>query len=191
MVAMTEIRWHGRGGQGAVASAEMFAIAAIEEGKSAQAFPSFGPERRGAPVMAFTRVSDEFIHLRTGITEPDVVVVLDPTVMSAVDVTAGLKDGGIVVANTSKGGEELAKEFNITARLATVNAGRIAHEEIGRPITNTTMMGALVKVTGLVELDSLAEQIEKRFPGVAEKNIKAMRRAYEETEVQGEAGGRG
>ena len=183
MVAMTEIRWHGRGGQGAVASAEMFAIAAIEEGKSAQAFPSFGPERRGAPVMAFTRVSDEFIHLRTGITEPDVVVVLDPTVMSAVDVTAGLKDGGIVVANTSKGGEELAKEFNITARLATVNAGRIAHEEIGRPITNTTMMGALVKATGLVELDSLAEQIEKRFPGVAEKNIKAMRRAYEETEV--------
>jgi len=183
MVAMTEIRWHGRGGQGSVASAEMFAIAAIEEGKSAQAFPSFGPERRGAPVMAFTRVSDEFIHLRTGITEPDVVVVLDPTVMSAVDVTAGLKDGGIVVANTSKGREELAKEFNITARLATVNAGRIAHEEIGRPITNTTMMGALVKVTGLVELDSLAEQIEKRFPGVAEKNIKAMRRAYEETEV--------
>ena len=183
MVAMTEIRWHGRGGQGAVASAEMFAIAAIEEGKSAQAFPSFGPERRGAPVMAFTRVSDEFIHLRTGITEPDVVVVLDPTVMSAVDVTAGLKDGGIVVANTSKGREKLAKEFNITARLATVNAGRIAHEEIGRPITNTTMMGALVKVTGLVELDSLAEQIEKRFPGVAEKNIKAMRRAYEETEV--------
>ncbi|MCJ7653140.1 MAG: pyruvate ferredoxin oxidoreductase subunit gamma [Actinobacteria bacterium] len=180
---MTEIRWHGRGGQGAVASAEMFAIAAIEEGKSAQAFPSFGPERRGAPVMAFTRVSDEFIHLRTGITEPDVVVVLDPTVMSAVDVTAGLKDGGIVVANTSKGREELAKEFNITARLATVNAGRIAHEEIGRPITNTTMLGALVKVTGLVGLDSLAEQIEKRFPGVAEKNIKAMRRAYEETEV--------
>jgi len=183
MASMTEIRWHGRGGQGAVASAEMFATAAIEEGKSAQAFPSFGPERRGAPVMAFTRVSDEFIYLRTGITEPDVVVVLDPSVMSAVDVTAGLKDEGLVVANTSKGKKELAAEFNITARLATVNAERIAHEEIGRPITNTTMMGALVRATGLVELDSLAKQIEKRFPGIAEKNIKAMRRAYEETEV--------
>ena len=183
MASMTEIRWHGRGGQGAVASAEMLAIAAIEEGKSAQAFPSFGPERRGAPVMAFTRVSDEFIYLRTGITEPDVVVVLDPTVMSAVDVTAGLKEGGLVVANTSKGKKGLAEEFNITARLATVNAVKIANEEIGRPITNTTMMGALVRATGLVELDSLAEQIEKRFPSVAEKNVKAMRRAYEETDL--------
>ena len=183
MASLTEIRWHGRGGQGAVASAEMLAIAAIEEGKSAQAFPSFGPERRGAPVMAFTRVSDDFIYLRTGVTDPDVVVVLDPTVMSAVDVTAGLKDGGLVVANTSKRKKELAEEFGITARLATVDADKIANEEIGRPITNTTMMGALVKATGLVELDSLAKQIEKRVPGVAEKNVKAMRRAYEETEV--------
>ena len=183
MASMTEIRWHGRGGQGAVASAEMLAIAAIEEGKSAQAFPSFGPERRGAPVMAFTRVSDDFIYLRTGVTEPDVVVVLDPTVMSAVDVTSGLKDGGLVVANTSKHKKELAEEFGITARLATVDADKIANEEIGRPITNTTMMGALVKATGLVELDSLAKQIENRFPGVAEKNVKAMRRAYEETDV--------
>jgi 2-oxoacid:acceptor oxidoreductase gamma subunit (pyruvate/2-ketoisovalerate family) len=180
---MTEIRWHGRGGQGAVASAEMLAIAAIEEGKSAQAFPSFGPERRGAPVMAFTRVSDEFIYLRTGVTDPDVVVVLDPTVMSAVDVTAGLKDGGLVVVNTSKSKKELAEEFGITAKLATVDADGIANEEIGRPITNTTMMGALVKAIGLVELDSLAKQIEKRFPGVAEKNVKAMRRAYEEADV--------
>jgi pyruvate ferredoxin oxidoreductase gamma subunit len=98
-------------------------------------------------------------------------------------VTAGLKDDGLVVVNTSKGKKELAAEFNITARLATVNADKIANEEIGRPITNTTMMGALVRATGLVELDSLAKQIEKRFPGVAEKNIKAMHRAYEETEV--------
>jgi pyruvate ferredoxin oxidoreductase gamma subunit len=180
---MTEVRWHGRGGQGAVASAEMLALAAIEEGKSAQAFPSFGPERRGAPVMAFTRVGDEFIYLRTGITEPDVVVVLDPTVMSAVDVTAGLKGEGLIVANTSKTREELAEEFGIKERLAVVNANRIAVEEIGRPITNTTMMGALVKATGLVELESLEKQIEHRFPAIAEKNIKAMRRAYEETVI--------
>lgn len=183
MASMTEVRWHGRGGQGAVASAEMLALAAIEEGRSAQAFPSFGPERRGAPVMAFTRVADEFIHLRTSITEPDVVVVLDPTVMSAVDVTSGLKDDGLVIANTSKTNKELAEQFGIKQRLAVVDANRIAAEEIGRPITNTTMMGAMVKATGLVDLGSLEKQIEHRFPAIAEKNIKAMRRAYEETVV--------
>ncbi|MCG2794415.1 MAG: pyruvate ferredoxin oxidoreductase subunit gamma [Actinomycetia bacterium] len=180
---MTEIRWHGRGGQGAVASAEMLALAAIGEGKSAQAFPSFGPERRGAPVMAFTRVGDEFIYLRTGVTEPDVVVVLDPSLMSAVDVTSGLKDNGIVIASTSKTKKELADQFNIKHPLSIVNATRIALDLIGRPITNTTMMGALVRVTGLVELGSLEEQIAERFPAVAEKNIQAMRRAYRETEV--------
>lgn len=183
---MTEIRWHGRGGQGAVASAEMLALAAIDEGKAAQAFPSFGPERRGAPVMAFTRVSEEYIHIRTGVTEPDVVVVLDPTVMGAVDVTSGLKEGGIVVANTSKTADELREKYGIAHALYIVNANRIALEEIGRPITNTTMMGALAKATGLVELGSIEKQIQHRFPAIAEKNINALRRAYEETEVQGD-----
>jgi len=180
---MTEIRWHGRGGQGAVASAEMLALAAIEEGKAAQAFPSFGPERRGAPVMAFTRVADEYIWLRTGITEPDVVVVLDPTVMGAVDVASGLKDDGIIVANTSKSADDLIKKHDLKHTIYIVNANKIAMEEIGRPITNTTMMGALVKATGLVELASVEKQIEHRFPAIAEKNIKALRRAYEETKI--------
>lgn len=180
---MTEIRWHGRGGQGAVASAEMLALAAIEEGKSAQAFPSFGPERRGAPVMAFTRVADEFIFIRTGVTEPDVVVVLDPTVMGAVDVTSGLRDGGIIIANTSSSKEQLKEKYGLEHTLYVVNANRIAVEEIGRPITNTTMMGSLVKASGLVELSSVEKQIELRFPAIAEKNIKALRRAYEETEA--------
>lgn len=180
---LTEIRWHGRGGQGAVASAEMLAMAAIAEGKAAQSFPSFGPERRGAPVMAFTRVGDEFITLRTGITEPDIVVVLDPTVMGAVDVSSGLKEDGLIIANTSKSKEELVEKYNLKNRVAIVNANRIAMDEIGRPITNTTMMGALIKATGLVEIDSLAKEIEHRFPGIAEKNINAMRRAYKETEV--------
>ena len=183
MADLTEIRWHGRGGQGAVASAEMLALAAIEEGKSAKAFPSFGPERRGAPVMAFTRVGKDFIYLRTGVTEPDVVVVLDHTVMSAVDVTAGLKQDGMVIANTSKSAKELADEYGIAQRVAVVNANKIAIEEIGRPITNTTMMGALVKATDLVDIVSLEKQIEHRFPAIAEKNIKAMRRAYEETVI--------
>lgn len=181
MKNMVEIRWHGRGGQGAVASAEMFALAAIEEGKFAQAFPSFGPERRGAPVMAYTRVADEFIDIRTGIYEPDIIVVLDPTVMSAVDVTKGLKDDGLAVINTSKPGKEMREEYGIKCRLYVVDATRIAREEIGRPITNTTMMGALVNATGLVELKSLDEQIRTRFPQVADKNIAAMARAEKET----------
>ena len=166
-----------------MASAEMLALAAIDEGKAAQAFPSFGPERRGAPVMAFTRVSDDFIFLRTGVTEPDVVVVLDPTIMRAVDVTSGLKDNGMIVANTSKTKEELVEKYDIKHPLYIVNANKIAVEEIGRPITNTTMMGALVKATGLVELSSVERQIEHRFPAIAEKNIKALRRAYGETEA--------
>ncbi len=161
----------------------MLALAAIEEGKSAQAFPSFGPERRGAPVMAFTRIGDEFIYIRTGVTEPDVVVVLDPTVMGAVDVTSGLKEKGVVIANTSKTKGELAEQFDIDHGLHVVDATRIALDIIGRPITNTTMMGALVKVTGLVELGSLEEQITKRFPAVAEKNIEALRLAFEETQA--------
>lgn len=180
---MTEVRWHGRGGQGAVASAEMLALAAIDEGKAAQAFPSFGPERRGAPVMAFTRVADEFIWLRTGITEPDVVVVLDPTVMGAVDVASGLKEGGIIVANTSSSADQLKDKYGLTHKVFIVNANKIAIDEIGRPITNTTMMGALIKATGLVDLESVEKQIEHRFPAIAEKNIKALRRAYQETVV--------
>ncbi len=163
-----------------MASAEMLALAAIEEGRAAQAFPSFGPERRGAPVMAFTRVADEFIHIRTGIYEPDIIVVLDPTVMTAVDVTKGLKKDGLAIINTSKPGSEIRKDFGIECRLFTVDATNIAREEIGRPITNTTMMGALVKATGLVKLDSLEEQIKSRFPQVADKNITAMHRADKE-----------
>ena len=166
-----------------MASAEMLALAAIEEGKAAQAFPSFGPERRGAPVMAFTRVSDEFIWLRTGVTQPDVVVVLDPTVMGAVDVASGLKEDGVIVANTSSSAGELMEKYGLKNKLYIVNANKIAVEEIGRPITNTTMMGALVKACGLVELASIEKQIEHRFHAIAEKNIKALRRAYQETVV--------
>ncbi len=181
---MIEIRWHGRGGQGAVASAEILALAVIDEGKAAQAFPSFGPERRGAPVMAFTRIDDDFIYLRTGIAEPDIVVVLDPTVVAAVDVTSGLKDKGLIVLNTHKRIDEVPKEFDNKYRLAVVDATKIAREEIRSPITNTTMLGAFARATGLVSLESVEKQISKRFPSVAEANIRAMRRAYDETVIK-------
>src|SRR5512139_4232324 len=126
---MIEIRWHGRGGQGAVTAAELLAHAAINQGKYAQAFPSFGPERRGAPVQAFNRVdTKEPVRLRVDITEPDFVVVLDPNLLRQVKVTAGLREGGIVIVNTRKTADEIKKEFNITYQVATVNASRIARD---------------------------------------------------------------
>lgn len=182
---LVEIRWHGRGGQGAVTSAELVAQAAINEGQYAQAFPSFGPERRGAPVLAFVRISSKQpIKIRTEITEPDVVVVLDPSLLPIANVTSGLKTNGVVIVNTRKLAKQIRQEFGIKGALATVDATKIARELLGVPITNTTMVGALVKATGVVKLGSLLEPIEHRFGRLAERNISAMKRAYEETLVE-------
>jgi pyruvate ferredoxin oxidoreductase gamma subunit len=182
---MVEIRFHGRGGQGAVTSAELTALAAIEEGKYAQAFPSFGPERRGAPVMAFVRISENPIRTREKVYEPNFVVVLDPTLLKLVNVEAGLKDGGIVIVNTQKSVEEIRKETGIKAKLATVDAATIAMDTMRVPITNTTMLGALLKATGILPLSSLNAPIDHRFGPIAEKNVKACTRAFEETKVEG------
>ena len=178
---MIEIRFHGRGGQGAVTSAEMVAYAAIIEGKYAQAFPSFGPERRGAPVLSFARVSEAPIRIRAGIEEPDVVVVLDPSLMRITNVALGLKEKGVVIANTKRTPQELRPLFPNPTRLAVVDATRIAREFLGVPVTNTTMLGALIKVTGIVDLESLRGPLEKRFGAAAERNIKACLKAFEET----------
>jgi pyruvate ferredoxin oxidoreductase gamma subunit len=181
---MIEIRFHGRGGQGAVTSAELTALAAIEQGKYAQAFPSFGPERRGAPVMAFVRVSDEPIRTREKIYEPNIVVVLDPTLLEIVNVAAGLKKDGIVVLNTTKTVKEIRKVSGINAKLALVDASRIAIETMGIPITNTTLLGAMLKATDLLPLTALEGPLQERFGRVAAKNIKAFQRAYEETVIE-------
>ena len=181
---LIEIRWHGRGGQGAVTSAELLAQAAINEGKYAQAFPSFGPERRGAPVLAFVRISNEPIRIRAEITEPDVVVVLDPSLLRMINVASGLKNEGTLVVNTRKSAEEIRTEFGIKWRLATIDATKIAQELLGVPITNTTMIGALIKATDVVDLESLVAPVNKRFRRLADRNINAMKRAYEETEVK-------
>ena len=180
---MIELRLHGRGGQGAVTSAELLAQAAISEGKYAQAFPSFGPERRGAPVVAFCRISDEPIRLRTNIYHPDLVLVLDPSILRLVKVSAGLKAEGILVTNTKYSGAEIREELSLTHDLATCNATRIAREELGLPITNTTMLGALLKAREVVPVDTLIGPLEKRFGRIASKNISAFKRAFEETEV--------
>jgi pyruvate ferredoxin oxidoreductase gamma subunit len=183
-----EIRWHGRGGQGAVTSAEMLALAAISEGKYAQAFPSFGPERRGAPVQAFVRVAGQQIRVRSSITEPDVVVVLDPGLLKIVDVTSGLKSGGIVVINTTKTAQQIRDEFKIKARLATVGATKIAQEVLGVPITNTTMIGAMLRARDIVKIESLSDPLKQRFGRLGDRNIESMKRAYAETIVEELAG---
>jgi len=183
---LVEIRWHGRGGQGAVTSAELLAQAAISEGKYAHAFPSFGPERRGAPVLAFVRISSkEPIRVRADITEPDVVVVLDPRLLGIMNVTSGLKEGGMLIVNTRRSLQDIESEFGAKWQLATVDATRIAREILGVPIVNTTMIGTVLRATGVVQLDSLLEPLKHRFGRLAERNINAMKRAYEETLVEG------
>lgn len=181
---MVEIRVHGRGGQGAVTSAELVAVAAINDGKYAQAFPSFGPERRGAPVAAFIRVSEKPIRSREKVYEPNIVVVLDPSILKIVNVAAGLKEGGTIIVNTSKSLEEIAGLFKVRARIATVDATKIALESMGVPITNTTMLGALLQATGIVDKGALEAAIDKRFGRIAEKNKTALNRAMAETVIK-------
>ena len=179
-----EIRWHGRGGQGAVTSAELAALAAIAEGKYAQAFPSFGPERRGAPVLVFNRISaTDPIRNRAGITNPDVVVVLDPGLLAITDVTAGLRDGGTIVVNSPKSLADVKADVGGKWRLAVVNAGTIARELLGVSVVNTTMLGALVKATGIVKMESLEHPIAERFGKRGKDNIEASRRAFKEAAI--------
>jgi pyruvate ferredoxin oxidoreductase gamma subunit len=180
---MLEIRWHGRGGQGAVTSVEMLALTAIGEGKYAQGFPSFGPERRGAPVAAFNRIDDKQIKVRSAVYKPDVVVVLDSSLVGLVNVTEGLKPDGTLLVNTPKSPEELKRGLSFKGRVATVDASKIAWEELGVPITNTTMLGALIKVLGIVKLDSVKEPMEHRFGRIAQKNLAALKKAYEDVKI--------
>jgi len=179
-----EIRWHGRGGQGAVTSAELLALAAISEGRFAQAFPSFGPERRGAPVLAFNRISSVgHVRIRAAVTHPDIVVVLDPGLLDIADVMSGLKQDGTLVINTPKPLIDIKSEISGPWKLAVVNATAIAREVLGVPIVNTAMLGALVKATEILGLESLVEPIKERFGPRAKNNIDACHRAYEETLV--------
>ena len=183
--SLTEIRWHGRGGQGAVTTAEILAQAAVSEGKFAQAFPSFGPERRGAPVQAFNRVDSQApVRIRADVTEPDVVVVLDPSLLDKVNVTSGLKKGGKVIINTRKTTKEIKSEFGIKYPVATVNASKIAREVLGVPIVNTTMLGAVIKTTGIIKKESAHAPLEKRFGRLGERNINAMETAFKEVVIE-------
>jgi len=176
---MMEIRLHGRGGQGAVTAAELLAVSAAEGGKMTQAFPFFGVERTGAPVQAFCRIDDKPVRVHQNVYEPDVVIVLDASLLPVVDVCSGLKKGGTVIVNTKKKKEELGLKAE---KVFTVDATNIALRNLGRPIVNTAMLGAFAKVTGLVPMDALKRAISHRFKGeIAEKNIKAIEECYSST----------
>jgi pyruvate ferredoxin oxidoreductase gamma subunit len=182
---MKEIRFHGRGGQGAVTAAELFAQAAISSELYAQGFPNFGAERRGAPVMAFLRVSDSQIFLRERIEKPDVVVVLDSSLIGLPEVTEGLAPGKKLIINASKNQRKNFEHLEEKYVVCLVDASQIAMDTIGLPITNTAIIGSLVKATELITLDSLSEPFRKRFGKLSAKNIDAMLKAYEQTEVLG------
>ncbi len=173
---MFQVRIHGRGGQGVVTAAELLSVAAFADGSEAQAFPSFGSERMGAPVVAFCRIDDHKIRLREPIAEPDAVVVQDPTLLGHVDVFGGLVSGGFVLINSAKSIDGLGLA-ELDAHVVAVPASEIAREHIGRPIPNAALLGALAALTGCVSLDGLDEAIGKRFRGPAADGNKAATHA--------------
>jgi pyruvate ferredoxin oxidoreductase gamma subunit len=178
---LAEIRWHGRGGQGIVSVSRLLAEAALLDKKHVQSFPEFGPERSGAPVRGFTRISDEPISIHSQIYNPNVVVIVDPTLVNA-SVTTGIAKNGAIIANTERTADELKKLLSVNdAHVYSVNAVRIAIDVLGRPIYNTAMLGALIKVVPLTSFESIANVVRKRFPGtLGEKNVEAVKRAAEE-----------
>jgi len=186
MSQLTEVRWHARGGQGAKTASLLLAEAAAMEGKYSQGFPDYGPERMGAPMRGFTRISDAPIHVHCAIYAPEIVVVLDDTLLSAVDVAAGVPEDGIIIVNTVKTAADVRKELGVKGKkIFAIDATGIAIDEIGRPIPNAPMLGALIKVSELLSREAILTQIKKKFshgfrPEVLEGNVRAINRAYEE-----------
>ncbi|MFT0762014.1 2-oxoacid:acceptor oxidoreductase family protein [Actinomyces sp. F1_1611] len=178
---MVEIRIHGRGGQGVVTAADMFATAAFSEGHYAQAFPSFGSERTGAPVVSYCRISDQPIRTREPVLEPDILIVQDPTLLAVVDVFAGLKPGGFAIVNTTKSVAELhLPDLPSDRTLVTIPASDLAKRHVGKPLPNAALMGAVAAATGVVKLSSVEEAIRHRFRGhIANANVAAAQDAYE------------
>jgi pyruvate ferredoxin oxidoreductase gamma subunit len=189
---LLEIRWHGRGGQGAKTAAAMVAEVAIDAGKYAQAAPEYGAEREGAPIRAYTRISDHIIRVHDAIYYPDIVIVLDETLLVSQDVASGLSADGILLVNTAKSPAEVRKLLGLkTGKVYTIDATTIALEEIKRPIPNTVMTGALCKVSGVVDADHIKEDIDKKLGGklsedMLKGNYRAVERAFEE--VRGDNG---
>lgn len=186
MSQIQEIRWHGRGGQGAWTASELLAKAAILEGKHIQSFPEFGPERMGAPLAAYTRISNDPIRLHCAVYNPNVAVVLDPTLLKTVKVTDGLTEDGALIVNTKERPAELRKKLNVTSQKTwTVPATDIAIKILNVPITNTAMLGATIRAVSLVSLQNVEKAIRERFrQELAERNIAVIKEAYREAKTE-------
>ena len=181
---MTEVRIHGRGGQGVVTAADLIAFAAFTDGHHAQAFPSFGSERTGAPVVSYCRIADKEIRTREPVQEPDLVVVQDATLLAIMDVFSGLKPDGFALVNSAKSADELGIEEVVAAHpqghVVMIPATEIAKKHLGRPLPNAVMLGGAAALTGLVRLSSVTQAIQNRFHGkVGEGNVAAAVAAYE------------
>jgi 2-oxoacid:acceptor oxidoreductase gamma subunit (pyruvate/2-ketoisovalerate family) len=186
MSQIKEIRWHGRGGQGAWTASELLAKAAILEGKYVQSFPEFGPERMGAPLAAYTRISNQPIMLHCSIYNPTAVVVLDPTLLKTVKVTDGLTEDGVLVVNTQESPADLKEKLGVTSqRVWTVPATDIAIKILNAPITNTAMLGAATHAASLVSLESIEKVIKERFrQELADRNMAVIKEAYKEAKAE-------
>ena len=185
MKPYVEIRWHGRGGQGTVTAAKVLAETALSSGKYVQAFPEYGPERMGAPLRAYNRLSDKPVRIHAQVTNPDVVVVVDPYLIGAVDVTEGATEDTIYVINTSDSPQEIKQKLGVKSKVFTVNATKIAMETIQSSIPNTPMLGAVAKATGLITLENLLEDVKKSFgkkfnQKIIDANLLAVKQASEE-----------
>ncbi|MFC1741529.1 pyruvate ferredoxin oxidoreductase subunit gamma [Nanoarchaeota archaeon] len=177
---MLEIRIHGRGGQGAVTAAQILAISAFYDEKQSQAFPRFGVERRGAPVEAFCRIDDTPVNVRSQVYTPDLVLILEPSLMQAVDVTSGLKEGSTIIVNTS---QPITDKKYSKFKVFTVDASKVALEIFKADIVNTAILGAFSKVTGLVSVDAIYKAVADRFEGkphIIDMNKDAVKRVYNE-----------
>ena len=190
MSELVEVRWHGRGGQGAKTASYILAVAAAEQGWKVQAFPEYGAERRGAPMKSYVRISDGPLRLRSAVKEPSVVVVLDSTLILGENIAAGVPDDGIILVNGTEDPAALKQRLGVapTVRVGVVDATAIANECIGRPIPNTPMLGALAKLSDVVSLEAAQASVRKMLgkklaPAVIEGNIKALERAYQEVKV--------
>ena len=186
MAKLLEIRWHGRAGQGAKTAALVFAESIISAGKYAQAFPEYGPERMGAPMQAFDRVSDEPILVHCNVQNPEIVVILDESLIYAVDVKAGVPENGIYIVNTDRTPAELRSHMKLeNGKVFTLDATKISMETLGKNIPNTPMIAALINVTKILDFDAVIEEtkykLSKKFrEDVVNKNVTAMERAYKE-----------
>jgi len=187
MADIVEIRWHGRGGQGTVTAAKVLADACLSGGRHVQAFPEYGPERAGAPLKAYNRISSKELRMHCPVLHPRIVSVADPTLLDSINVAEGAKEDALFVVNTSKDPEEIRGKLNASPgqKVFTIDASKIALDCIGRDLPNAPMLGAICKVTGLVSLEHLMEDVRKSFgkkfsQKIIDGNLEATRRGYEE-----------